>query len=190
MMTVEMVFSCSATGAGDDDMIVGEIRSFGMATLPAQWLACDGAAVSRTTYTLLFAQVGVVWGTGDGSTTFNVPDLRSRSPMGSGTGSGLSARTLGQHVGEELHVLDVAELATHTHTLTDPGHTHSVPVSTAGGAGGAASIQGGADDPDSPVVNQPDDAETGISAANAGSNTGHNTVHPSSVVTYGIFAGA
>lgn len=70
----------------------------------AGWLACDGAAVNRATYPALFAAISqTVWGNGDGTTTFNVPDFRSRSPMGSGAGPGLTARTIGQPVGTEWH---------------------------------------------------------------------------------------
>jgi microcystin-dependent protein len=56
----------------------GAIQDFGMPTAPTGWLACDGQAVSRTTYADLFAAISTTWGAGDGSTTFNVPDLRDR----------------------------------------------------------------------------------------------------------------
>ena len=72
------------------------------------WLLSDGSAVSRTTYATLFAVVGTTYGAGDGSTTFNVPDLRGRAPIGAGTGTGLTARTRGQLVGSEA-------LESHTH---------------------------------------------------------------------------
>ncbi len=81
----------------------------------AAWLLCDGTAVSRTTYTALFAVVGTTYGTGDGSTTFNLPDLRGRVPLGAGTGAqnggtgtgaisggtSLTARTRGAFGGDE-----------------------------------------------------------------------------------------
>jgi microcystin-dependent protein len=54
---------------------------------PTDWLACDGAAVSRTTYSRLFTAISTTWGSGDGSTTFNVPFLGGRIPIGSGTGT-------------------------------------------------------------------------------------------------------
>jgi microcystin-dependent protein len=65
----------------------GVIWDFGGAVVPTGWLACDGAAVSRTTFAALFTAIGTVWGAGDGSTTFNVPDLRGRVGVGSGTGT-------------------------------------------------------------------------------------------------------
>jgi microcystin-dependent protein len=56
-------------------------------SVPTGFLACDGSAVSRTTYAALFAVISTTWGIGDGSTTFNVPDMRDRVPIGSGTGT-------------------------------------------------------------------------------------------------------
>lgn len=85
---------------------VGDIKPFGGSTIPANTVLCDGSAISRTTYANLFAVIGTTWGAGNGSTTFNVPDLRGRAIIGSGTGSGLTARTLGtQNIGEETHQL-------------------------------------------------------------------------------------
>ena len=64
---------------------VGSIIAYGSTTVPTGWLACDDSAVSRTTYSVLFAVLGTSYGTGNGSTTFNVPDLRDRMVMGKGT---------------------------------------------------------------------------------------------------------
>jgi len=69
-------------GYGTD--LVGVIISYPKDTLPTGFLACDGSAVSRTTYSALFAVVGTTYGTGDGSNTFNVPDLRATFLRGSG----------------------------------------------------------------------------------------------------------
>ena len=114
--------------------MAGIIQMFAGATAPDGWLNCDGSAVSRTTYATLFAAIGTTWGAGDGSTTFNVPDLRGRAPIGSGTGSGLSARTLGDNGGAESVTLTAAQsgLPAHTHSISrttnvavsDSGHTH------------------------------------------------------------------
>lgn len=65
----------------------GVVMSYGGASAPFGWLLCDGAAVSRTTYADLFAAISTTFGVGDGSTTFNVPDLRGRVPLGAGTGT-------------------------------------------------------------------------------------------------------
>ena len=58
---------------------------FGFSGVPAHCLACDGSAVSRTTYAALFAAIGTTWGAGDGSSTFNLPDLRGEWVQGAGT---------------------------------------------------------------------------------------------------------
>jgi microcystin-dependent protein len=96
-------------------MPAGIIVPYAGASLPAGFLNCNGAAVSRTTYSALFAALGVTWGAGDGSTTFNLPDLRGRALIGVGTGSGLTARALAASGGEEAHQLSVLELASHLH---------------------------------------------------------------------------
>jgi microcystin-dependent protein len=92
------------------------------ATAPAGWLLCDGSAVSRTTYAALFAEIGTTCGPGDGSTTFNLPDMRGRVPVGKNTGTFL---TLGQQGGEEAHALTSGEMPPHTHTGTTGTETAS-----------------------------------------------------------------
>lgn len=79
---------------------------FGGSTAPTDWLLCDGAAVSRTTYAALFAIIGTTYGAGDGSATFNVPDMRSRIPRGT---------TRGSTGGAETHALTESEMPAHTH---------------------------------------------------------------------------
>lgn len=95
----------------------GTIKQFAGGTIPAGHLLCDGSAISRVTYARLFAAIGTTWGSGDGSTTFNVPDGRGRGFIGAGTGSGLTARTLGQTLGEESHALTAPENGPHYHTV-------------------------------------------------------------------------
>ena len=85
-------------------------------------LLCDGSAVSRTTYAALYAAIGTEYGAGDGSTTFNLPDLRGRMPMGAGTGPGLSPRSVGQSGGAESHTHTVPSLS--VPALAVPGHHH------------------------------------------------------------------
>lgn len=103
---------------GDREMVpVGTIIGSGAAVAPAGWLACDGSAVSRTTYAALFAALGTTFGAGDGSTTFNLPDLRGRVPVGAGAGPGLTARALADQGGAEQHTLTEAELPPHAHRI-------------------------------------------------------------------------
>lgn len=94
----------------------GTIIGFAGSSAPSGWLLCDGSEVSRSLYAALFAAIGTAFGVGDGGSTFNVPDLRGRIPIGAGTGSGLSARTLAQSLGEENHLLTLAEMPSHDHT--------------------------------------------------------------------------
>jgi microcystin-dependent protein len=75
-----------------------------------RWLTCDGRAVSRTTYAALFSALASTYGAGNGTTTFNIPDLRSRVAVGAGPGPGLTNRALAANGGEETHVLSTAEL--------------------------------------------------------------------------------
>ncbi|MCR6633146.1 MAG: tail fiber protein [Magnetospirillum sp.] len=96
--------------------ITGEIRLFGGASAPSGWLFCDGSAVNRTAYAALFAVIGTAFGSGDGTATFNLPDLRGRAPIGAGQGAGLTSRTLGGTVGEEKHTLTIAEIPAHNHS--------------------------------------------------------------------------
>lgn len=83
----------------------GGIIMYGGSTIPTGWLLCDGSAVSRTAYALLFAAIGTSFGAGDGSTTFNLPDLRDRFPLG------VSTKSLGQTGGGGSH-------------SSNGGHTH------------------------------------------------------------------
>lgn len=97
---------------------------YGGTTAPYGYLLCDGSAVSRTTYAALFNIISTTYGSGDGSTTFNVPDLRQRFPLGkaaSGTGS-----TLGGTGGAIDHTHDIS----HTHQVDPPNTTSGVPSST------------------------------------------------------------
>ena len=104
---------------------VGVISAFAGSTAPIGYLLCDGSAVSRTTYSALYAIIGTTFGTGNGSTTFNLPDLRSKMIVGVGQGSGLTNRTLASTGGIESKTLSISEMPSHNHTITDPGHTHS-----------------------------------------------------------------
>lgn len=99
----------------------GSLLMFAGGAAPTGYLVCDGAAVSRTTYDVLFAAVGTTWGAGDGTTTFNLPDLRGRGPLGAGTGAGLTPRTLGVSSGAETVTLTSAEMPSHTHGSNAPG---------------------------------------------------------------------
>ena len=85
---------------------------YGAATAPTGWLLCDGSAVSRTTYADLFAVIGTRFGAGNGSTTFNLPDLRDRFVVGAGTSYNINATG-----GKATHVLTIEEMPAHSHSI-------------------------------------------------------------------------
>jgi len=117
------------TGQWGAGFFAGCVLDFAGPGAPPGWLKCDGQAYSRTTYNTLYLALGGAgspWGQGDGSTTFNVPDLRGRVSVGSGQGANLSYRQTGQYGGEENHTLSLYEIPSHNHGVNDPGHAHSV----------------------------------------------------------------
>lgn len=119
---------------------IGVTLPYGGATAPTGYLLCDGSAVSRTTYAGLFAILSTTYGVGDGSTTFNVPDLRQRFPMGkaaAGTGS-----TLGGTGG----AID------HTHAVT-PATLNSISLVGVGTGGDDTEVTSSANNPPFVVVN-------------------------------------
>lgn len=114
------------------------------ATAPAGWLLLQGQAVLRTgVNAALFALIGTTYGTGDGSTTFNLPDDRGRTSIMAGTGTGLTARALGAIGGAETTVLTTANLPAHAHAITDVTHSHTSPAHTHADAGHTHTYLGG-----------------------------------------------
>lgn len=115
----------------------GTIRYVAPGPLPSGWLACDGAAVSRTTYARLFDRVGTTYGVGDGSTTFNVPDARGRALFcannygtnGTATGDDRVSGSRGASGGntqlaQHLHANGTLEIGDPDHEHSGPSHTH------------------------------------------------------------------
>lgn len=110
---------------------VGFMRLHPIVSLPsAKWLRMDGSAISRSTYSTLFALIGTTYGTGDGTTTFNIPDFRDRKPIGySGSKALASSR------GTETHTIGSANLPLHNHSIsgatgtTNSAGTHNHTVS-------------------------------------------------------------
>lgn len=98
----------------------GAITMYGGATAPTGWLVCLGAAVSRTTYAALFAAIGTTYGAGDGSTTFNLPNLGARVPVGVWSGGGYPLGGTGGN-------------ANHSHTVTGTAASHTHNLDTNGG---------------------------------------------------------
>lgn len=114
-------------GVSGDTLPVGSILAYSSTTIPTNWLLCDGRAISRTEYALLFSIIGTTYGVGDGSTTFNLPNLKGRVPVGVDS-SQTEFDTLGETGGEKTHTLTVEEM---------PSHNHQVARATSGQDGGS-----------------------------------------------------
>ncbi len=108
---------------------IGTVMLFGGNFAPRGWAFCYGQSVLIGEYSALFALIGTIYG-GDGNTTFNLPDLRSRVPIHSGQGAGLSNRTLGEAGGTESVTLTLSQL---------PNHSHAVGVTSASASTGVPS---------------------------------------------------
>lgn len=169
---------------------VGVLMPYAGASAPSGWLLCDGSAVSRTTYSGLWDVLrngtsSSPYGNGDGSTTFNVPDMRGRAPVGAGTGTGLSARSRGDSFGTETHALSIAELASHTHTGTTgagSAHNHTINTATTTGASSGAQRQTNST---STLTTSSESAHTHtFTSDSTGSGTAHNNMQPSLVANY------
>ncbi len=122
-----------------DDPVIGEIRMWAgsAGSPPPGWATCDGFAASRTTYSALYAVLGDAYGSGDGSTTFNLPDFRGRGPMGYKQ-SDADFGSRGFTGGAKTHTLAVGELPPHTHGLNGYVYTY-----LGGGGSHNWSISGG-----------------------------------------------
>lgn len=160
--------------------VSGMLMPYAGASAPSGWLLCYGQAISRTTYADLFTAIGTVYGVGDGSSTFNVPDLRGRvvagqDDMGGSSANrltnqtgGLNGDTLGDTGGSETHTLTEAQLPAHSHgnVVTNVGSTSSTNTGD-----GINRIR-----------------LTGItqskSATSTGSGDAHNNVQPTIILNY------
>ena len=98
------------------DPILGEIKMFAGNFAPKGWMLCNGQLLSIAQNTALFSILGTTYG-GDGRTTFALPDLRGRAPLGTGAGPGLSQVTLGERGGVDSMTLTQANLPPHSHAL-------------------------------------------------------------------------
>lgn len=169
-------FQSSVTFATSISVPAGSIIPYAGTSAPTGWLLCYGQAVSRTTYSDLFSAIGTTYGSGDGSTTFNVPDCRGRVVAGQddmgGTSAnrltdqsgGLDGDTLGDTGGSETHTLTTTEMPAHTH-----GVTYSV-ASREVGAGNIAEIRGSGGGTEN--------------TTSAGSDGAHNNVQPTIILNY------
>jgi microcystin-dependent protein len=152
----------------------GTVVPYAGASAPTGWLLCDGSAVSRTTYANLFDIIGTTYGTGDGSTTFNIPDLRGRVVAGkdnmggtsanrlTGIGGSVDGDTLGAAGGEESHTLNQSEM---------PAHQHAVAPNAGAGSGFFVGVGSGG-------------GASGNLTTAAGGGGAHNNVQPTAILNY------
>ncbi len=98
------------------DPYLGEIRLLAYVRVPVDWQACDGSLLNLNTYQALYSLLGTQYG-GDGRTTFGVPDLRGRVPIGTGSGPNLTPRALGASGGTEVVALTQNQMPAHTHAF-------------------------------------------------------------------------
>jgi microcystin-dependent protein len=178
-----------AGGAGQL-MPTGAVVMWANPTIPAGYLLCNGRLVSRTTFATLFGVIGTTYGVGDGSTTFAVPNLIGRAPVGVDSAQSIltGATAVGDTLGEAAHTLSTTELPSHNHTATssvnDPGHVHSSPSLFAALSGGDLDVPNNSNN----TTLNSNSATTGITVSTTINNTGgggaHNNVQPSFAVNF------
>ncbi len=184
---------------------IGFVGDYAGSTAPSFWLLCYGQAVSRTTYAKLYDAIGETYGSGNGVTTFNLPDCRGRVVAGKddmgGTSAnrltnqtgGLNGDTLGATGGSETHTLTSAQVAAHTHTGTTASsgaHTHTVSAGT--NAGLADTFGGSQAYLFTPLTRTTSSDGAHTHTFTTDNNTGgsaHNIVQPTIIFNKMIFTG-
>ena len=141
----------------------GSVFTFATSTVPSGYLECNGAAVSRSTYASLFSSISTTWGTGDGSSTFNLPDRRGQFVRGWDNSAGVDS-------GRSFASSQSDQNKQHTHSVTDPGHVHTTTFDNKkyfpGGGSTTVSYGGSGGYPADTFTMS--SATTGISLANQG----------------------
>lgn len=143
----------------------GTVIMFAGNTPPTGYLTCNGQAVSRTTYATLYSVIGVAFGAGDGSTTFNVPQMGGNVPAGYKSGDP-NFGNLGGQVGEATHLLTINEMPSHTHAIDARSLSNDV-------AGSFNTNRIGATD-------------TTTNTYSAGGSVAHNNIQPSLTLNFYI----
>jgi microcystin-dependent protein len=160
-------------------MPTGSIMPYAGSSAPTGYLLCDGAAISRSTYSTLFGLLATTYGSGDGSSTFNIPDLRGRVIAGqddmggasanrlTGLTGGVDGDVLGGSGGAETHTLSTAEM---------PAHTHNLPVDATGGSYDGESLTA--------TSGSEAGYDGSVDSATKGGGGAHNNVQPTIILNY------
>lgn len=156
------------TGVCEVGVRVGSIMQYATATVPDGCLECDGSSYLRVDYPALYAVLDASYKSD--ADHFVTPDFRGRAPIGKGTGSGLSARSMNQAVGVESVALSIAEM---------PAHTHDVSTNNAG-TGGTNGVTG--------TLNTSNTQTASAKALTRGSGSSHTNMQPSRVTGFCIVA--
>ncbi len=170
----------------------GSLQDFAGPTPPDGWLPCDGRAISRTDYGLLFGAIGTTWGAGDGSTTFNVPDLRGRVTVGTGNstddGGWVRGLSLAQKLGAWMVYLVQNNLPNYKLNVTSDGnHQHSGSTDSQGNhAHGGSTDSTGAHTHDVPNQDVPNVISSGSTATLPGGGSHPITTNGAGAHTHGI----
>jgi len=162
----------------------GGVMSYIAATAPTGWLLCDGAAVSRTTYADLFTVISTTYGVGDGSTTFNVPNLKGRVPVGLDSGQ-TEFDALAETGGAKTHSLTTSQIPVHAHDITH-FHTHEIRASVGSFSNNATDlyISGGTAVASTFGTSRQPISQSTSTSGNAGSGGSHNNLQPYLVLNY------
>ena len=156
---------------------IGGVTQYAGATSPsANWAICDGTAVSRTTYATLFSRIGTTYGVGNGTTTFNLPNVKGKVIAGlDSTQTEFDA--LAETGGAKTHTLTSAEMPSHTHI--QDSHTHNVGWDGAGLANGSTSVWGLQSSGNNKAT-----SGTVATNQNTGGGGAHNNLQPYIVMNY------
>lgn len=170
--------SGSVTSSSGHVFLSGMLVPYAGTSAPTGWLLCYGQAVSRSTYADLFSAISTTYGSGDGSSTFNLPDLRGRTVAGkddmggssanrlTDQSGGLNGDTLGDTGGAETHTLTTAQMPSHNHTQRHNGTSGGIANQMRSGGGASAQTNS---------IN---------TTTNKGSGNAHNNVQPTIILNY------
>ena len=153
-------YNGSAWGEIANGVPAGSVFSFATTTVPTGYLECNGAAVSRSTYASLFSAISTTWGVGDGSSTFNLPDLRGQFVRGWDNSAGVDS-------GRSFASSQSDQNKSHNHSINDSGHNHTIGNwgGNFGGGSGALTFRNDVSGTNGSIIQN---STTGISIQNDG----------------------